>query len=278
MGSDITGDIYYFSHTTDGLPPWLDVTPTLGWTASNFVRIPNRVTIHDLRGKENTVNLDTHGFEILKYDGNIHDEFDDGSEIQRHYYEDIAALLKKRLAASRVIVYDHIFRFRATPRAVDRCDRNHKNPVFYPHVDYNPPTARSRVELVLGTEEAKKMIQKHFQIINVWRPIGPNPIINSPLTICDYQSLDTVKDLHLTELRGLLSAASNYTISRNAQDAHRWYYLSHMRSSEIFVFKTFDTNPDVAQYGAHTAFINEHEAPTDIEQKSIEMRCLVLYD
>jgi hypothetical protein len=51
-----------------------------------------------------------------------------------------------------------------------------------------------------------------------------------------------------------------------------------MRSDEMFVFKIFDSNPDVARFGAHTGFINEHVPPTDLQQKSIEMRCLVLYD
>ncbi len=46
----------------------------------------------------------------------------------------------------------------------------------------------------------------------------------------------------------------------------------------MFVFKIFDTNPNVAQFGAHTAFINENAPSSDTEQCSVEMRCLVFYD
>ncbi|CAF0918250.1 unnamed protein product [Adineta steineri] len=278
MSGDTTGELYFFSHTIDDCPPWVDATPALGDLTSNFIRTPTHVTIHDLRGKENSVDLDTNGFEILKYNGSIHDEFDNDSEMQRHCYEEIAALLKKRLGASRVIIFNHVFRFRAVPRAADQCDENRKNPVYFAHVDNDPPGARLKVQQVLGEEEAKKVMQKRFQIINVWRPVGPNPIINIPLTICDYRSLDIDKDIHRAETRGSSNSSTNYMISCNTQDAQRWCYLSYMRSDEMFIFKIFDSNPESAQFGAHTAFINEHASQTDVEQKSLEIRCLVLYD
>ncbi|CAF3294826.1 unnamed protein product [Rotaria socialis] len=278
MSKDTTGELYFFSKTTDGSPPWIDGNPALGWTGSNFVRTPTRIKIHDLRGKENTVDLDTHGFEILKYDGNVHDEFDDNSESQRHCYDDIVAILKKHLGASRVIICNHIFRYRSTPRATERCDESHKNPVFYPHVDYDPPAARLKVEQVLGVEEANQLQEKHIQIVNVWRPIGPNPIMNTPLTICDYRSLDIKNDIHLAGARGSTSTVSVYIVSHNSQYAQRWHYLSQMRSDEMFVFKNYDSNSEGAQFGAHTAFIDEQLPTIDTEQKSIEMRCIVIYD
>ncbi|CAF2833284.1 unnamed protein product [Rotaria sp. Silwood2] len=278
MNGDITGEINFFSHTIDGCAPWSDATPTLGSVATNFARTPARVTIYDLRGKENTLDLDINGLEVHKYHGHIYDIFDDNSEIQQCYYEEIVNVLKNRLGASRVIVFNHIIRYRGAPRPANQCDPTHKNPVFYPHVDNDPPAAYFKLKEILGEEEAKTVMQKHFQIINVWRPLGPNPIINIPLTICDYQSLDPNNDLHSVKVRGSQSSISVYTVSSNIQNAQKWYYLSQMRSDEMFMFKIFDTNPNVAQFGAHTAFINEYVPLTDIEQCSIEVRCLVLYD
>jgi hypothetical protein len=278
MDTDIIGEINFYSHTTDGSLPWLDANPKLGWTGSNYVRTPARVTIRDLRDKQNTVDLDKNGFELLKYNGNIHDPFDDNSETQRCYYEDIVNALEKRLGASRVVVFNHIIRFRGPPRAADQCDPTHKNPVFYPHVDNDPSAARLKVKEILGEKEGDKMMQNRFQIINVWRPLGPNPIMNTPLAMCDYRSLDLNNDIHLSEVRGSESTVSVYIISRNIKDAQRWCYLSKMQSDDMFVFKIFDSNPDVAQFGAHTAFINEYAPTIDVEQCSIEMRCLVFYD
>jgi hypothetical protein len=278
MGSDTTGEINFFSHTFDSLPPWADASPKLGFTSSNFARTPVRVTIHDLRGRENHLDLDKNAFEILKYDGHIHDEFDEKSESQRCYFEEIVNVLKKRLGASRVVVFNHIIRSRGPPRPADQCDPTHKNPVFYPHVDNDPPAARLKVIEILVEEEANKAMKNRFQIINVWRPLGSNPIINTPLTICDYRSLDHVNDIHVVEARGSQASVSVYAISHNIQDAQKWYYLSQMRSDEMFIFKIFDSNYDATQFGAHTAFTDESVPLSDVKQTSIEMRCLVFYD
>jgi hypothetical protein len=278
MDINITGELNFFSHTIDDSPPWMDSNPKLGWTATNYARTPARVIIHDLRGRENTVDLDNNGFELLKYNGHIHDIFHDHSETQRCYYEDIVDMLKKHLGASRVVIFNHVMRSRGPPRAADQCDSTHKNPVFYPHVDNDPFSACYKVKEILGEEEAKKVMQNRFQIINVWRPLGPNLIINTPLTICDYRSLDLDNDIHVSEARGTVATISLYMISRNSRDAQKWYYLSQMRSDEMIILKIFDSNPDVAQFGAHTAFTNDYVPLTDIEQHSIEIRCLVLYD
>jgi hypothetical protein len=97
MSVDLTGVINFYSHTNDGSPPWADVTPKLGSPSTNSVRIPTQVSIYDLRGKENDVNFDINGFEVLKYLGNIHNLFHDNSEEQQSYYEDITNVLKNRL-------------------------------------------------------------------------------------------------------------------------------------------------------------------------------------
>jgi hypothetical protein len=182
------------------------------------------------------------------------------------------------LVASRVVVFNHIIRFRGPPRPADQCDLTHKNPVFYPHVDNNPSSAKLKVIQILGEEEGQKLMKNHFQIVNVWKPLGPNPIINTPFTICDYQSLDVKNDIHLSEVRGSESTVSIYIISSNIKNTQKWYYLSNMRSNEMFVFKIFDSNTNVVQFGAHTAFIDKNVSSVDTEQCSIEIRCLVFYD
>jgi hypothetical protein len=278
MNDDIIGEINFFSHTIDGSSPRGNSHPKLGWPVTNYAHTPARITIHNLRGRENSVHLDNNGFELVKYDGNIHDEFDDNSEEQRLYYEDIITAVKKHLGASRVIIINHVIRSRGPPRAADQCDPTHKNPVFYPHVDYDPPAARFKVKEILGEEEGNKMMQNRFQIINVWRPLGPYPTMNTPLAICDYHSLDLDNDIHVSKVDGSESTIALYMISNNIKNAQRWYYLNEMRSNEMFIFKNFDSNPEVAQFAAHTAFTNEYAPSKNIEQCSIEVRCLVFYD
>lgn len=278
MGVDVVEDINYFSHSTDGEPAWLISTALPAAVRTNFVRAPVQVTIHDLRGKESSVDLDTNAFEVIKYNGSIQELFEKGSEAQQIHYEEISDILKKRLGVSRVLIYHHSFRFRGTPASDEQCDDNHRNPAFYPHVDRDRASVHAEIEKQLGHEEAEKVKKNRIQMINVWRPVGPNPITRNPLAICDYRSIDVDNDVKPMTTRLVDSNLTAYTISRNANDAHKWYYLSRMRSDEMFVFKQFDSKPDVAPRAFHTAFeIDSEPKPTE-EQLSLEIRCLIFYD
>jgi hypothetical protein len=279
MSGDVIGKINYLTCTTDGCPAWLMAAYSIPTTVrSNMTQAFAPVTIHDLRGKEKNVNLDTNGLEVLTYNGSIQEEFEKDSEEQQTYYEEITDLLKKRLGASRVIIYHYSFRYRGPPRTDQQCDDNHRNPVFYPHVDTDAAGVQEMIETLLSKEEAEKAMQNRIQVINIWRPLGPNPITQKPLTICDYRSINLDKDVHPLALRGASYHSTARTMSRNAQDAHIWYYLSQMRSDEMFLFKMFDSKPDVAQFAFHTAFINENAPAPNVEQKSLEIRCLIFYD
>lgn len=278
MSGDIISKIHLLTHTTDGYPPWNDASSLPSRMSLNFAPPATSLIIHDLRGKEKSVDLDINGFEVHKYEGLIKNEFDDDSEDHQRYYDEISSFLKKHLGASRVVIFNHIFRYRGQVLPDSDCGIKHKNPVFCPHVDFTPTSARSKVEALFDKTEAEKIMQNRFQLINIWRPLGPNPITEKPLAICDYSSIDIDNDVHPLEVRGSPNTGLAYTLSCKIPDSQRWYYLSNMRSDEMFIVKMYDSKPAVAQFGFHTAFINEYVPPSNIEQKSIEMRSLVLYD
>ncbi|CAF1130689.1 unnamed protein product [Adineta steineri] len=278
MGGDIIGDISYFSSTTDGCPPCVIPYSIQTTQRSNLEHECVRMTIHDLRNKEKSVNLDTNAFEVLKYNGVIQEEFEKDSNAQHTYYKEISEILKQRLNASKVIVYNYAFRSRGLLQADEKHDDNHREPALYPHVDIASSAVQGLVKILLDTEEAEKAIQNRIQIMNVWRPLGSNVITQQPLTICDYSSVNADKDVHEYTVRGAKLHSAGLLMSRDAQDIHKWYYLSQMRSDEMFVFKMADTKSDVARFACHTAFINEQEAIPNVQQTSLEVRCLILYD
>lgn len=278
MGGDVNGNINYFTSTTDGCSPWEIPFYIPTDQRSNIEQAFARVAIHDLRGKEKSVSLDTNAFEVLKYDGSIQEDFEEGSEAQQTYYKEISGILKQRLGASRVVIYHYTFRSRGAPRTNEHRDWNHREPVQDAHVDTDIPGAHNIIERVLGKEELERLMQNRIQVINVWRPLGSESITQKPLAICDYLSVDLDKDVHQFLVRGGKLHTTGLILSRNAQDAHIWYYLSHMRSDEMFVFKMADTKPDVAQFAYHTGFINENEPTPNVEQTSLEVRCLIFYD
>ncbi|CAF0853184.1 unnamed protein product [Adineta steineri] len=278
MATDISAEINYFAYTTDNNSAWLEAGSRLAEQRSNFKQIPARVAIHDLRGKEKSVNLDTNAFELLNYDESMQELFEDESEAQKAHYDEMSNLLKKYLNASQVIVYHHVFRNRNLSNDMKQCDQHHRNPAFDPHVDIDEYGIREKIKQMFGKEQAEKLMEKCFQAVNIWRPLGKNPITTYPLAICDYRSINLEKDVHSIELRGSVNTSTAYMMSRHNQDEHMWYYLSNMKSNEMFIFKMFDSQSDVAQYAFHTAVKNENATPSNDEQTSLEMRCLIFYD
>lgn len=277
MDGDVAAKMNYLTHTIDGRPPRFQQNSETMYVKTNFAPGATDVTIHDLRERKKILDLDTHGFELLEYNGSLQEEFLQHSEEQRAHYMEISNLIRERLGASRVLVYHHVFRARGSPRTVEEQNDNRRNPLFYPHVDLDPTAAYAKVKELLGDGEAQRAMESRFQIINVWRPIGSHPITDKPLTICDYRSINLLKDVHQLEVHGRTTHSTAYTISRSEQDAHDWYYLSQMQSNEMFIFKIFDSQSDVAQFAFHTAFINEHASPSNLDERSLEMRCFVSY-
>jgi hypothetical protein len=132
------------------------------------------------------------------------------------------------------------------------------------------------VKAIFGEDEAKQVMQNRFQLINIWRPLGLNPITYKPLTICDYSSLDLQNDVHPLEVHGSPNTSSAYTVSCKTPDSQRWYYLSEMRSDEMFLMKMFDTKLDVAQFGFHVAFTNDSMYRHRLSRKKV-LRCVALF-
>ena len=278
MTVDTLADINYLTSTSDGLPPWLLSHSIPTTMRSNMAQAPTPMKIHDLRGSEASMDLDVNGFEIIKYQCSIQDQFEAGSEAQSKCYEEMIDLLRKRLGASRMLIFHHSFRSRNIKLPDDQLDETHRNPVYYPHVDFDLDAIRGIINRELGKEEGERLQQKRFQLINLWRPIGDDPIRNKPLTICDYQSVDVDKDIRPLLIHSIRQNYSSYALARNDKDAHQWYYLSNMRSDEIFMFKIGDTRTDVAQYAFHTAFDIKDAPMVNDKQRSLELRCLVFYD
>ena len=91
-------------------------------------------------------------------------------------------------------------------------------------------------------------MQKRFQIVNVWRLLGPRSVVSTPLSICDYRSLNLDEDIHASEVRGTAATISLYMISDNTQDAQRWHHLDQIRSDEIVILKISNNNLAVLSF------------------------------
>jgi hypothetical protein len=209
------------------------------------------------------------GFDLLEFPTQVTD-FLDTDQITSVYEAEVEAFLKSTTGCSRVHIFDH------TVRASDpelRAIKQVREPAALVHNDYTPSSGFVCLQENLG-EEAAKLVQGRFQIINVWRPLV-DPVEDFPLALCDARSLDRA-DLIDTERR-----APNH----NGQiqlavyaSAQRWFYYAAMRPPEVLLFKTFDSiNSGTVPCSIHSA-IRLPKAPADARpRESVETRAFVFY-
>lgn len=209
------------------------------------------------------------GFDLLRFPTRV-SNFLDQSQIDSVYSAEIDAFLKQTTGCNRVHIFDY------TVRASDpelRETKQVREPAYLVHNDYTSNSGFVCLKESLG-DEAEKLAQGRFQILNIWRPLV-DPVEDYPLALCDRRSLKA-SDLVDTERR-----APNHTgeiqlaLHRKEQ---RWFYFSRMRPDEVLLFKTFDSvEGGVNPCSIHSA-IRLPDAPADAKpRESIEARALVFY-
>src|SRR5436190_8069309 len=230
---------------------------------------PHRVVIRNGRLQAEDFALERHGFRFVRHDTKVADFFEE-DEIRRVYYPEMEALVKAESGASRVVVFDHTLR---TADDEQREARKIREVVRRVHNDYTEWSGPQRVRDLLP-EEADKLLQRRFAIVQVWRPIR-HPVESFPLAICDARSIST-RDFVVSERRYPNRVGQTYAITYNP--AHQWYWLPRMRRDEALVFKVYDSSKDCrARWSAHTAFEDPTSPPNARPRESIEIGTLAFF-
>ena len=110
MADHVKTTITYSVPPADGSPPTLTINQDSingEQRERNFMRQIQEVQVENIRGKEDTVSLDTAGFQFYKIPAKYKGEFLDDEEIKREYYPESAELIKKLTGASQAVIFDH---------------------------------------------------------------------------------------------------------------------------------------------------------------------------
>jgi len=283
-----------YSKQSPNTPPdekwWLDINDI---NNTNFESSDYPAKIYDLRGQESSTHIDTTGFQAVTSPSTVPAEVLLGSsdaEIEKVYYPEVEALLKKHTGASRVVFFDHTVRKPRPPGTPNTPSA--RAPVLRAHVDQTPISAHKRVERHVQPPQP----YKRFQLINIWRPIS-NKVYDYPLAVCDFHTLDVVNDLVPTILRYPPPTPNGETYSLKHNANHQWWYWSEMTPDDVILLKCYDSASralttvkasaadvqesellDVAGMTPHSAFLDEEGAKKGIPRQSIEVRALVFYD
>jgi hypothetical protein len=228
------------------------------------------VAIRNARPLRTSLSLDANGFVLVDHATAMRDFFDP-EELQRVYYAEAVALVKKVSGASRVELFDHTLR---SGDEQEREARLVREPVLAAHNDYTEWSGPQRVRDLLP-DEAERLLARRFAIIQVWRSIA-HPIVRNPLAIADARSV-AFEDLLLSERRYPDRVGQTYRLTYNPKQ--QWYYFPEMRRDEALVFKVFDSKKDGrARFVPHTSFENPLAPADAAPRRSIEVRTLAFFD
>jgi hypothetical protein len=239
----------------------VSVRATVKYLAGDHVQIGNA------RIGDTNHSLDHNGFALVAHRSAIEDFYDQAS-VDSVYTSEVEALIGKATGARRVAVFDHT---RRSDTVSVRREHSIREPSAAVHNDYTDRSGPQRVRDILA-DEAEALLSGGFAIVNLWRAMR-NPVLTSPLAICDASSLDA-QDLVATERRARDRIGEIYLVRFNP--AHRWWYFPRLQLDEAILIKTFDSAVDGrARFAVHTAFDDPTSPPGAPPRESIETRAFV---
>ncbi|MBT2187740.1 CmcJ/NvfI family oxidoreductase [Sphingobium nicotianae] len=222
-------------------------------------------------GREQALDLDTSGFQLVKHETAVSDFTDKASAPL--YAREIEALILKLTGADRVLVNGApILRFSERSGKAGSSDNSH--PARFAHVDVSDETGKgfSQQRLPEGQETFSRAA--HY---NVWRVVSAAPQ-DVPLALCDARSLSgremILADAIFDSPAGDWSF-EGYVVAHDP--AHRWVWFPDMTRDEAIVFKTHDSAPGVAHCVPHVAFDDPDVGDDAPPRVSVEIRAIAYW-
>lgn len=224
--------------------------------------IPKKVKVQNMRNNLSTIDFDNDGIVFEEHVSQVKN-FEAQFGWQETYNDELRALLKHKIGAKDVAIFDHTVR-------IDDPNSDRK-PARNVHNDYSRQGAEQRLIDLLGKEQASTYRAGHYGFVNIWRPVE-HKIKSAPLGFIRPSSMNSQDwmtiELIYPDRRGqILGVAAN--------DDHKWFYLSHMTPDEVAIFNIYDNRG--RPHLAHSALdMNDNVNPSS-PRKSIESRTLVRY-
>ncbi|KAI0794358.1 hypothetical protein C8Q74DRAFT_1315127 [Fomes fomentarius] len=224
----------------DDQPPMQYVGTTVhGETKTNVGVDPRQAVVHDIRGREAEFNLNTHGFQFLRWPS-VEREFVDEDAIKSKYYSEVETILKQATGAKRVHIFDHTIRRNQGSKDQTESDPKNRGPADRVHVDQTYESAPERVKHHLP-DEAERLLKSR------------NPVAYKPLAVADWRTLDQndlvpVKLIYPDRTGALFS---------------------------VFLIKCYDSDEDRARSTPHSAFTDAGSPKEGPHRQSLEVRALV---
>lgn len=255
----------------------------------------HEVTIRDGMPIRDHFELDVHGFVIGKTPTAVSD-FHDKAMVERLYEAEVAADVKRRTGADKVVTRGWMIRTSADLSAVAGKKvegYQHRGGIQPPageaHVDLDTATARAMAESTYRKEFPGGPGFTRFLITSYWRTFSPPPQ-DVPLALCDGRTsfggeeksnrLFVVDELPGEEeavrpVDGEERQMAASIFSHNP--AMRWWYFSSMTRDDVLLFKFHDSDHSRTWRCPHTAFVDSTFPEVNVRE-SIECRSIAYWE
>jgi len=142
--------------------------------------------------------------------------------------------------------------------------------------------------------------KRRYAFINVWRSIDNENTVKNPPLACVDATTTTIDELRMFKIHYIDRVGENYFISPPAASGrreHGWYYYPEMTMDEVILLKQWDSRGAVAcgahsdgeeekngekdktsTFAIHSAFIDPTYGEDAPPRKSIEVRCVAIWD
>jgi len=109
MADVVTTTVNYGVPPADGTRAYqtINASDVTGLRDMNYDRKSHELQVENIRGKEDSISLDTAGFQFYTIPSKYKGGFSDDEEVKREYYPDTEELLKKVTGASKIVFFDH---------------------------------------------------------------------------------------------------------------------------------------------------------------------------
>ena len=253
------------------------------------------VTVRDGMPIRDHFELDVHGFTIGKTPTAVSD-FHDKAMVERLYEDEVAADVKRRTGADKVVTRGWMIRTSAdlSARAQEKvAGYQHRGGIQPPageaHVDLNPATARMMAEGTYREKFPDGPGFRRFLITSYWRTFSPPPQ-DVPLALCDgrtsfggEEKSNTLfivdefpsEEQSVAPIEGEDSKMAASIFSH--KPGMRWWYFSNMQADDVLLFKFHDSDHSRTWRCPHTAFVDSTFPDANIRE-SIECRSVAFWE
>lgn len=237
---------------------------------------PHTVTVHNGWDRVDSFSVDKEGFALVPFPSQFDKQHffqPDNPLVPSDFYPEVVSLLKDKLGAHRVLVFDHTIRSRsnASQKLTQETNTSQRAPVALVHCDYTAESAPLRVHQLLP-DEAPALLARRVAFINVWKPLGK--VLENPLAMCNVAS-SPPEDFFKLYLRYRDRTGENYVM--RFREGHEWVYFPGMEADQCLLLKTYDSDEGRARFVGHSAFEDPGSEEGAPFRESVEVRTICFF-